>query len=552
MSERYRVAQDLLLLFAVALVVRALVAWPIEQPGYMDAAYYVDGALALHQGRGFNLPLIWNYLSDDPVAPAAAAAELPVPSHLYWMPLTSIAIATSFAVLGPTFRAAQIPLILLSALVPALAYLVAYKTSRTTAPDEPARARRHGFCAGLLALFSGFYTAYWVAPDSFALFAIVGALCLWALGRAWEPRPTPDRTTWLIVAGLCAGLAHLTRADGVLLLLTGLLVGAYALLRLVVLGAPRKQTGRLFRDLAIYLACYLIVMVPWFGRNLRVVGRPLSTAGVKTAWLTSYDDLFSYGKPLTLETYLSWGWNHIVRSKLHALWLNAQTVLVVGWMIALVPLGMLGAWRLRRQAAFRIVGLYGALLYLTMSLVFTFPGWRGGMQHSTTALLPALYAAAMEGLDCFVDWIARRRKTWQPRQAKRVLGGGLILIALALSAWIYTNQVDRFKRPHLYEQVTAWMDQYAPQEVRVMVNDPALFYYHSRRASLAIPNADLDTVLTVMNRYEVRYLLLDVNNPSLRALYLAPESNDRLKRIKTFENERTTAHLFQRTPGPNR
>ena len=144
-------------------------------------------------------------------------------------------------------------------------------------------------------------------------------------------------------------------------------------------------------------------MAPWFARNLRVIGRPLSTAGLQTLWLTDYDDLFSYGKPLTLRAYLDWGWDNILRSKLQALWLNAQTVLFVGWMIALAPLGLLGAWRLRRQAAFRLAGLYGVLLYLTMSLVFTFPGWRGGMLHSTVALLPALYAAAMEGLDLFVD-----------------------------------------------------------------------------------------------------------------------------------------------------
>ena len=51
-------------------------------------------------------------------------------------------------------------------------------------------------------------------------------------------------------------------------------------------------------------------------------------------------------------------------------------------------------------------------------------------------------------------------------------------------------------------------------------------------ASLSIPNADLDTVLDVMDRYDAAYLLLDANNASLQALYRAPESEDRLIRIQ--------------------
>jgi len=147
-----------------------------------------------------------------------------------------------------------------------------------------------------------------------------------------------------------------------------------------------------------------------------------------------------------------------------------------------------------------------------MSLVFTFPGWRGGMLHSTVALLPTLYAAAMEGLDGFVQWMARRRSTWQTQQAKQVLSAGLILLAVGLSAWLYGTNLDRFRGPHLYDQAAGWLDEHAGDGTRVMVNDPASFYYHSRIASLPIPNADLDTVLRVMDRYSADYMLLDPNN----------------------------------------
>jgi hypothetical protein len=542
-----KVRRHVIVLFAVALLVRLLVAWPMQRPGYMDAAYYVDSALALHEGRGFNLPLIWNYLPQGATGLPAQdlpPADLPAPSHLYWMPLTSILISASFAVLGPSYRAAQVPSILLSALLPLLAYVVAYQASRSLAPDRPARARRHGLYAGLLATLSGFYTAYWVSPDSFAPFALFGALCLWAWGRAGQPEPNRAAPAW-VLAGACAGLAHLTRADGLLLLVAGLLIGLVDGGRHLAAGRPR-QAWRLAGGLSIAVACYLAVMAPWFLRNLRAIGRPLSTAGLRTLWLTDYDDLYSYGKALSLRAYLDWGWGNILRSKLRALWLNAQTLLVVGWMIALAPLGLIGAWKLRRHAAFRPAWLYAALLYLAMSLAFTFPGWRGGMLHSTVALLPAFYTAAFEGLDQFVLWMARRRTTWQPDRARQVFSVGLVLLALGLSAWLYLSNLDRYTGPHLYDQVAAWMAQNAPPDARVMVNDPASFYYHSRLSSLPIPNADLQAVLDVMDRYGASYLLLDANNVSLQTLYRAPESADDLTLVKTFSDGQTTAHLFQR------
>ena len=535
------VRRDLILLVAVTIGVRGLAAWPMEHPGYMDAAYYVDGALSLYEGNDLTLPFIWNYLAGD------MAAELPAPSHLYWMPLTSLLIHLSFLALGPTFRAAQIPSIVLSTGLPLLVYLVAFRTSVTLCPEQLRRARHHARFAGLLATFSGFYTIYWVTLDSFALFAVTGGLCLWALGHAWES--TRNRTLWFAAAGLCAGVAHLARADGVLLVLIGLLPGGGVLARLLARKESQRSGPRLWVSLTLFLAGYLAVMAPWFARNMRVIGRPLSTTGLQTIWLTDYDDLFSYSKALTLRSYLDWGWANILRSKLWALWQNAQTVLIVGWMIALAPFGLLGAWRLRRQTAFQLAALYGILLYLAMSLVFTFPGWRGGMLHSTVALLPTLYTAAIEGLDGFVRWMASRRSTWQVGQAKQVFSAGLIVLAIGLSAWLYATNLDRFRGPHIYDRAADWLNVHAGDDARVMVNDPPSFYYYSRMASLPIPNGDLDAVLHVMQAYHADYLLLDSNNVSLQALYRQPGSDERLTRVQTFRDETRTAHLFKRAPG---
>lgn len=514
--------RDLILLAGLTLAVRMLTALLLERPGYMDAAYYVDGGLSLYAGRGFNDPFIWNYL-DDPAA-------IPHPSHLYWMPLSSILVYLSFLVWGPTYHAAQVPFALLSSLLPILAYVVAF---------DVAQNRRHALCAGLFATFSGFYMVYWVTPDNFAPFAVAGALALWAAGQALKT----GWPAWLALAGLCAGLAHLARADGLLLAIA--IVIAWLVHRVALAGWRAVPWSSLAVGCLAFAASYLVVMGPWMLRNVQQAGHPLPAVGVRTAWLTDYDDLYSYGRSLGLKDYVSWGWANILGSKVRGLWANAQTLLFVGWMIFLAPFGLIGAWCLRRRVEFRAAWLYGVLLYLAMSVVFTFPGWRGGMLHSLTALLPFLYAAAAEGLDVSIAWVARWRRTWQLDQAQRILTPGFVGLAVLLSLALYVRGRDRFVGRHLYEDVTAWMAGHAPSSARVMVNDPPSFYYYGRRECLSIPNADLDTVLQVMARYHAEYLLLDGNYPSLRALYEAPQSDERLILLQTFGQGDQVAYLLR-------
>ncbi|NIV37739.1 MAG: hypothetical protein GWN58_52500, partial [Anaerolineae bacterium] len=65
--------------------------------------------------------------------------------------------------------------------------------------------------------------------------------------------------------------------------------------------------------------------------------------------LTTYDDMFAYGRPLTLQSYLDWGWGEILKSKAQALWMNLQRLWVENLSIFLLPFSALGLWRLRRE-----------------------------------------------------------------------------------------------------------------------------------------------------------------------------------------------------------
>src|SRR3989338_783123 len=86
--------RDIFFLFAFAIVVNGLAARFVVLPGYMDAYYYFGGALQLARGHGFTEPYLWNYLASNLSLLTShyppPTSHLPFPSHLYWMPLTSI------------------------------------------------------------------------------------------------------------------------------------------------------------------------------------------------------------------------------------------------------------------------------------------------------------------------------------------------------------------------------------------------------------------------------------------------------------------------------
>ena len=531
---------DLFLLFALACLVRVLAAWPQQQPNYMDAAYSYVNAINLAIGRGFVEDFVWNYL-DNPAPP-------PHPSHVYWMPLTSILAWVGMVVGGVSYRAAQMPFVVLSALLAPMSYL--------TARDVSAK-RWQGWLAGLLAIFSGFYFPFWTAIDNFTPFAVAGSVVLllaWRGVRAWENGQITgndrtevseegQRTTdnglksilYLFTAGVFVGLAHLARADGVLLLI--------AIILFLFVRSTRQSPRFMFYALRLtffLFVGYLLVMSPWLIRNWQVTGTLLPAAGSQTIWLTSYDDLFSYGRELSPRTFLAQGFGPIVQGRWWALGANSQTVLAVWGMIFLTPLVVVGGWRLRYHPLIQLTGLYALLLFGVMTLVFAFPGARGGLFHSGTALLPVIYATAVVGLDVAVEWAAARRRHWDAKLARQFFGVSLVVMAIALSGFIYYNRVIKNdawnSADRAYATIAEWMAQEEPAAT-VMINNPPAYRYHGGGLSVVVPNENLETVLQVARRYQVDFLILDPNHPlPLAGVYDQPASHPQLSLEKTFGN----------------
>jgi len=528
--------RDGLILFFLALAVRLSAAWLLTGPTYMDTAYYAVGARRLAGGAGFDEPFLWHYL-DDP-------AGLPHPGFLYWMPFPSL-LAAPLAILIPgSFFALQLPFAVLSALFPLVAYRLAWKIT-----DR----RRSARLAGVLTIFSGFFFPYWTLPETFTPFAVFGSVALWLVGR--ETQGAGDnrrREGWLahLLAGLLVGLAHLTRADGVLLLpvvaLGPLISSPTRNKQQATSDEPRSSrlvVGHWSLVIGYWLLVilgYLLVMGPWFLRNLALIGAPLSPAGTKTLWLRVYDDLFCYGCDLSLSSYVAWGWGNILHSKLNALWINFQRLLAEDGLIFLLPFILVGFYRLRRRPVFILSSVYLVLAYLLHSVAFTFPGPRGGFFHATAAVLPFLFTAGAEGLEVAVRWAGRRRR-WNLRQAQAVFATATTVGSVILSVYVMAMHLPAWRDAGaVYRDVAAWLDaQHGPDAPTVMVGNPPSFHYYSGVPAVVVPNGGVQTVLDVCERYGVDYLVLDSNRPDpLDALYEGRVSHPRLAQAVTFEDGR--------------
>jgi 4-amino-4-deoxy-L-arabinose transferase-like glycosyltransferase len=185
-------------LLVIGLVVNLGATIWIRTPGYMDAEYYFTTALRVAEGEGFTEPYLWNYL-DDPIG-------IPHPSHLYWMPFTTLITTGSMMVFGTSFRSAQIPFLILAIALPLLTALLSIYLHKN---------QGWAWRSGLLTIFSGFYLPFLLTSDTFILYAWVGCGALWAMV---EVSRRPSGLRWIGV-GVLVGLAHLIRTDGILLLI---------------------------------------------------------------------------------------------------------------------------------------------------------------------------------------------------------------------------------------------------------------------------------------------------------------------------------------------
>jgi hypothetical protein len=509
------------LLFIIAAAVLFGIGSIQTVPGYMDAEYYYLGGIQLAGGEGFVEPILWNYL-DDPTG-------LPHPSHAYWMPLASLVAAFGMWFTGNLgFWSARLGFFFLAVLIPLVTAALGYQFSGNS---------RWAFVSGLLAVFSGLYLPYISTTDTFTLYMLLGGILLLLLPKTNFPSPFA-----MVAAGIIVGLLHLSRADGIIWLPSLILVMIYGT-------KSRAFLKIILKNLFLLLLGYILVMSPWIYRNLAEFGSFLSPGGLRTLWLTNYDQLFSYpAGQLTFQHWWSSGLVEILKARLWALGINTQRTIAEQGMVFLTPLVILGMWRSRSDLRVQIGFWAWMLTFSVMTLFFPFAGARGGLFHSCAALQPLFWAITPLGLNVFVEW-GERQRGWKPEQAHLVFSSALVGFAVFLSVGLFFQRVIGpdlttyawEKTSSHYQAVESELQTLGatPDDI-VMVKNPPGYNVVSHRSAIVIPDGDVRTLISAATRYGARYIVLELDHSSrLDDLYQDPQnSHPYLTYLLTLNNTR--------------
>ncbi len=515
--------RTLLILFFTGVFLSSLLTVFSATPGYMDAAYYYMGGVNLAEGRGFYEQILWNYL-DSPTG-------LPHPSHLYWMPLPSLLAALGL-ILGDesVYLWARIPFIVLCGLVPVITALLAHSVTGS---------QKKSTLAGLLALFPGFYAIFLNHTESFSPFMALGGLFMLLI--ASDENGTKFSSLRIFGLGVVSGLMHQTRADGIVWY-----AGGFIYLVAFCLSVPEvDRAARLKRFLlqaVVLTSGYVLVMLPWFLRNLELFGSPMSPGGKYSFWFVDYDDLYYYpAASITSSRWLDSGIPAIAAARWNSFLQNFQTSIAVQGEIFLVPLILIGCWKLWRNRRVLMTGVLWLITFGVMTMIFPFAGERGGFFHSGAAFQPMLWVLAVEGLEQIVHWGVKNRN-WVFGQAWNFLGAGLVVISALLTGFLFSNRVigndyppnkwDRdWNRYELIERELSSLE--VSKDSVILINNPPLYYAANRRPSIVIPDGDIHMTLDAAHRYQAEILVLEENHPDgLDSLFDQPANiPDKLERL---------------------
>jgi hypothetical protein len=482
-------------LFALALLVRAVLFGLHPDAAYPDSYYYVDVARALQAGHGFNVNFVYSFVEVGGRLPPHPT--LPIASNVYWMPLASIVQLPSIWLLGPTPLASSLPFLIIGSLTAPLTWLIARDIG-----CQP----RVALAAGVAVAIPAAATIYAAQPDNFSLFGPLATGVLWLTARGLQ-----GHRRSFVLAGLMVGLATLSRNDGILLGAPVALAFFWDRWRSRRSKGSRPPVLR-WVDAFACAGLFVAVMAPWYIRQLAVFGdlSPAAASG-RVLLIRTYDDMNSITSDTSLAGFLGQGIGPLLAGRVEGLIGAIAIFSVICCSVVLAPFVAGGLWARRRSIAFGPYIVYFVLLFAVSALVFPVLVTHGTFLHSAIALVPFGFIAGLEGVVLAARWAAAHRRGWTEERTVPMLliavVGSLVLSAalfsaLALPSW----NAERDARIAAGQALVA---AGAGPTDRLMTADPAGFEYFTGHGGVVTPSDPLTTVHDVVVAYDVRWLVLE-------------------------------------------
>ncbi len=498
-----------MLLYALALVVRAILFATYPDPAYPDSYYYVEVARSIAAGDGLNVDFIWIFAEVGARLPEAPT--LPIPSNAHWLPLASFLQAPFVGILGPTAVANAIPGIVIGSLAAPLTWAIARDAgSRPTA----------ALAAGVLVAIPGAVTVFMAQPETFGIVMPLVAGTLWAASRGLGG----DGRAFAL-AGLLAGVMALTRNDGILLLGTLGLIWIADRLRWWRSRSGRRAWSHVEDRPPISLVAgllavglFLIVIGPWWFRQLAVFGSisPTSASGA-ALWIREFREWNSIVADPSLATFLAQGPGPILASRLAGLTSALGIFAVLVCSVILVPFLIVGTLAQRGNRAYHPWFAYTFVIFAGATLLYPVHVPGGTFIHSAIGLLPHPAILSFEGIIALARFLARRRPRWNPDTAGTVFLGGIVTLVVA-TAVVFGRPVIRqweaAREPRI--ELAAELDRLGvPRGDRILSIDAAGIKYWTGHPGVVTPDDPLQVIESVAAAYDARWLVVERSDAAI-------------------------------------
>jgi len=509
-------------LFLFGLAVTVFIAQFQPIPGYLDSDYYYAGGVQLATGHGFTEPYLWNFLD--------GTTSLPHPSHSYWMPLASIASALGMWLTGQTtYASARLFFLLIAALIPPLTAALAYTFSKR---------RDLAIASGLLAIFSVYHAPFVGVTDNFSLFMLFGGLYFLLVTQVIQ---NPTRTRNWLFLGILAGLMTLSRSDGLLWLGITFLFAARTF-------QPSRKVFILHpSSFILALLGFLLIMSPWYARNLSVYGSLMAPGGSRALWLANYDQTFIYPPTaLTMQSFLALGWNHIIKDRLWALSNNLQSGFAAHGGIILFPFIVVGIIYYWKDERVKLACLAWLILFFVMTFVFPFAGARGAFFHAGAALQPMWWSLAPLGLESIL--LSLRKRGIGNDNNRVVFRSALIMVAMILTVYVVYLRLFTLGWGEGEDANYPVIEQFLVEkgikndDIVIVRNAPG-YYLETGRSAILIPYGGEEAILAAADQFNADYLVLEpqaVLDP-IKDLFKNPNNSNRF----VYLGELDGAHIYK-------
>jgi len=284
------------------------------------------------------------------------------------------------------------------------------------------------------------------------------------------------------------------------------------------------------RILFSVLLGFLMVMGPWYARNLSLYGSVMAPGGSRALWLDHYDQTFAYpAAQLTMQSFLALGWREILSDRLWALGNNLQSAVAAHGAIILFPLIVVAVIRYRRDDRVRLGALGWLILFTVMTVAFPFAGARGAFFHAGAAFQPVWWTLAPLGLESAVAWArAHGRFTGE---AQLIFRSALVLTVILLTGyvvWLRLFSLGWGEGEEYYQRAERLILAAGarPEDV-VIVRNPVGYQLMTGRSAIVIPYGDDQAIPMLAAQFGARYLVLEKKGvlPQLKELYESPRGN---------------------------